>query len=393
MFMDGREGLHSSLKILAGVNKMSLIACFLLPLTYPGERVFHLFSAQGIYMAAAVTWKLNLISVVIIRLAALRGVKEINGVFALFARYGMYDRDHSHSLRGQSRKIRESHSMPRRNERFFIRRDGGADMARLVEPGCARSVPRFCSGGRIFVDMSDFPLEAINLEYRYPDGSAAVSDVSFTLREKEKIALIGANGSGKTTLLMLLAGCINPQKGKIYLRGRERAKGGESLGKNTGMLFQEPDDQLFMPTVAEDVSFGLVASGSNAREARAKAIASLEALASAHLAERPPHRMSSGEKRRAALAGILVTQPEILLLDEPTSGLDPVARVKLIEILENLDKSMIIATHDLNMAMDLCGTALILKDGAITARGQTGEILLNGCLMLNNGLRLPLGYE
>ncbi|MDR2779565.1 MAG: energy-coupling factor ABC transporter ATP-binding protein [Synergistaceae bacterium] len=241
--------------------------------------------------------------------------------------------------------------------------------------------------------MSDFPLEAKNLRYRYPDGLGAISDVSFTLEEKEKIALIGANGSGKTTLLMLLAGCMSPQKGEIYLRGRETAKDSVSLRKNTGMLFQEPDDQLFMPTVAEDVSFGLVASGVNAREARAKAIAGLEALGSEYLAERPPHRMSSGEKRRAALAGILVTQPDILLLDEPTSGLDPVARMKLIEILDNLGKSMIIATHDLNMAMDLCDTALILKDGAITARGRTRDILLNEQLMLNNGLCLPLGYQ
>jgi cobalt/nickel transport system ATP-binding protein len=241
--------------------------------------------------------------------------------------------------------------------------------------------------------MSDLALEAKNLEYRYPDGSGAIFGVSFTLGKKEKIALAGSNGSGKTTLLMLLAGCASPQKGEIYLKGSETAKDGAVLGKSAGMLFQEPDDQLFMPTVAEDVAFGLVASGMKATEARTRALASLEALASAYLAERPPHRMSGGEKRRAALAGILVTQPCILLLDEPTSGLDPVARMKLIEILAGLDKPMIIATHDLDMAIDLCDTALILKDGTITARGRTREILLNERMMLDNGLLLPLGHR
>jgi cobalt/nickel transport system ATP-binding protein len=241
--------------------------------------------------------------------------------------------------------------------------------------------------------MSEPPLKAENLEYSYPDGSGAVFGVSFVLEEHEKIALIGANGSGKTTALMLLSGCLSPQRGEIYLKGRPAAKDGALLRKSTGMLFQEPDDQLFMPTVAEDVSFGLVASGVNAAKARAKAIASLEALESAYLAERPPHRMSCGEKRRVALAGILVTRPEILLLDEPTSGLDPAARMKLMEILDNLDKPMIVATHDLDMAMDLCGEVLILKDGTITARGPAGDILLDERLMLNNGLRLPLRYR
>jgi cobalt/nickel transport system ATP-binding protein len=233
-------------------------------------------------------------------------------------------------------------------------------------------------------------LEAKNLEYRYPDGSGALFGVSFSLGEKEKIALIGANGSGKTTLLMLISGCISPQRGGIYLRGREVTKDVALLRKNSGMLFQEPDDQLFMPSVAEDVAFGLTASGVNAREARAASMASLEALASAYLAERPPHRMSGGEKRRAALAGILVTKPDVLLLDEPTSGLDPAARMNLIEILKNLNKPMIAATHDLDMALDLCGTALILKDGTITAKGRTPDILLDERLMLDNGLRLPL---
>jgi cobalt/nickel transport system ATP-binding protein len=235
-------------------------------------------------------------------------------------------------------------------------------------------------------------LSVKNLSYNYRDGSSALSEVSFELFEGEKIALVGANGSGKSTLLLHLSGCLAAGKGKIFFKDNDAGDDASILTAAAGLVFQEPDDQMFMPSVLEDAAFGLVAKGVNPKTARETALSCLEMLGAPHLAERPPHRMSGGEKRISALAGILVMRPEIILLDEPTSGLDPAARGRVIEILKDMGKPMILATHDLDMALGLCGRTLILHKGAITASGETGQILRDGELLRANGLALPLRY-
>jgi cobalt/nickel transport system ATP-binding protein len=206
------------------------------------------------------------------------------------------------------------------------------------------------------------------------------------MRGGEKIALAGANGSGKTSLLALLAGCAEPSGGEIILRGKKA--GARELSAATGMLFQEPDDQLFMPTVADDAAFGLVASGVPAETARDAAMAALASLGASGLAARPPHRLSAGEKKIAALAGIFVMEPEIFLLDEPTSALDPAGRARLIEILRGIDSPMIIGTHDLDMALELCGRALVIKRGVVTEDGDAEAILRDRETLVRNGLAL-----
>ncbi len=236
------------------------------------------------------------------------------------------------------------------------------------------------------------PLEVRELHYAYPDGHSALSGVSFALGAGEKLALVGPNGSGKSTLMLHLAGGIAAQAGAVLLRGAPVGKDLKRLRSAVGLIFQDPDDQLFMPRVLEDVAFGLVANGTSVGEAQERALGIMEALNIAHLAERPPHKLSGGEKRMAALAGILVMRPDIVVLDEPSAALDPRARRRVIEALAALDKPMILATHDLDMALDVCGRAIVLYEGRITADGELRSVLGDEALLGRNGLELPLRY-
>ncbi|MGI6075789.1 MAG: energy-coupling factor ABC transporter ATP-binding protein [Pyramidobacter sp.] len=240
-------------------------------------------------------------------------------------------------------------------------------------------------------EITDFPLETRNLRYTYPDGHCALKGVTFRLRKNEKLALVGPNGSGKSTLLLHLAGGIAVDDGEILLHGAPTAP--QDLRRAVGLIFQDPDDQLFMPQVVDDVAFGPLARGVPAAEARKRALAMLERLGAKHLVDRAPHRLSGGEKRLAALAGILVMEPDVLVLDEPTSALDPRARRLVIETLRALPQSMILCTHDLDMALDLCSRAMILCDGAITAEGALPELFRDKDLLERNGLELPLRYS
>ncbi|MDR1514840.1 MAG: energy-coupling factor ABC transporter ATP-binding protein [Synergistaceae bacterium] len=216
-----------------------------------------------------------------------------------------------------------------------------------------------------------------NLSYDYPDGTPALRGLSLDLEEGAKMAVVGSNGSGKSTLLLHLAGCFAPQRGEISLRGKAVGENLQALKDAIGMVFQEPDDQLFMPSVAMDAAFGLIARKVKPESALATAQACLERLGIAHLANRPPHRLSSGEKRLAAIAGILAMNPEIILLDEPSAALDPRARRQLISILKGLGKSMIIATHDLEMAKTVCDSAIVIQSGRVAAEGSPDKLL--GC--------------
>ncbi|GHV33455.1 putative ABC transporter ATP-binding protein [Clostridia bacterium] len=221
-------------------------------------------------------------------------------------------------------------------------------------------------------------VEVRALSVKYDRDISALNGVSFTVNRGERVALIGANGAGKSTLLLSVAGVIAPSGGELTA----------PASADIGVLFQNPDDQLFMPTVAEDVAFGPLNRG----EASPDVDKVLETLGIAHLKNRMTHRLSGGEKRLAALAGVLITRPSLLLLDEPSSFLDPRARRKLIEILRTLSQSMLVATHDLDLALDLCGRVIILENGEIRADAGA-EILHDIPLLKDCGLEPPLSYS
>ena len=224
-------------------------------------------------------------------------------------------------------------------------------------------------------------LEVHDLHYRYEDGHEALKGISFTLNDGEKTALVGANGSGKSTLLLHIAGALKVQSGRIMLNA------------STGLIFQDSDDQLLMPSVIEDVSFTLTAKGMSMKSAREHSMKILSELGISHLSSRPPHKLSGGEKRMVTIAGVLASEPELLLLDEPTSGLDPKARRRVINFLSESDKTILLASHDLDLTLDVCTRAIILNNGIISAEGELPELFMNKSLLESNGLELPLRYN
>ncbi len=240
--------------------------------------------------------------------------------------------------------------------------------------------------------MSHHFIEISNLHYSYPDGTAALSGISFMVKHGESVAIVGANGAGKSTLLHLLSGSIMPRSGTINIGGLLITKQNlPAIRRHVGTVFSDPDDQLFMPTVFEDVAFGPLNLGwDNIAE---KCTRALESVGAAHLADRPPFKLSTGEKRRAALATVLVMSPDILVLDEPVSGLDPRARRMLIELLAGFEHTKIIATHDLDLAMVLCERTLIFASGIVAAEGISKEILSDRVLLEAHGLELPLSMQ
>jgi cobalt/nickel transport system ATP-binding protein len=216
-------------------------------------------------------------------------------------------------------------------------------------------------------------LDVKNLSVRYnaDDPSPALYDVSFSVQEGEKIALTGNNGAGKSTLLLTLMGILIPENGKIIFEGMEcTPKTAPLFRRRIGFVMQNPDDQLFMPAVYDDIAFGLrEARNFPEAEIEKKIAATMKALRIEELKGKLCHRLSGGEKRLVALAGVLVMEPAMLLLDEPATFLDPPARQRLIEILSGLPQTMIIATHDLDMAAQLCGRELRLERGSFPQNG------------------------
>jgi cobalt/nickel transport system ATP-binding protein len=234
-----------------------------------------------------------------------------------------------------------------------------------------------------------FLLHITDLTVTYSGASerTALQEIAFSLQAGERLALIGANGAGKSTLLLTLIGIMTPLKGEIFVGDipvtRERLK---DLRQMAGMVFQNPDDQLFMPMVFEDIAFGLRNYGFDEKTIEARITAILGQLGISHLKNRMSHRLSGGEKRLAALAGVLVMEPSLILMDEPSSFLDPRARRTLITILDALRQTMVIATHDLDLALRLCRRAILLKQGRIFADGPVGELLDDPVLLENCGL-------
>ncbi|HET6352191.1 MAG TPA: ABC transporter ATP-binding protein [Coriobacteriia bacterium] len=238
--------------------------------------------------------------------------------------------------------------------------------------------------------MSHHKISVKDLSFAYPDGTRALDGVSFEVGHGESIALVGANGAGKSTLLMHLNGLHAAQTGTVEVGDVPVTK--ETLPtvrRSVGMVFQDPDDQLFMPTVAEDVAFGPLNLGLPAEVVDARVAEALERVGAGDLADRPPYRLSGGEKRAVAIATVLAMSPSILVMDEPSSNLDPRARRRLIGLLASFEHTKIIATHDLDMAAELCERTIVVNDGHIAADGPTREVFADAELLDTCGLEQP----
>jgi cobalt/nickel transport system ATP-binding protein len=238
--------------------------------------------------------------------------------------------------------------------------------------------------------MSHHIVEADSLRYAYPDGTGALAGVSFRIAQGESVALVGENGAGKSTLLQHFTGCLFPSGGLLKIGGLQvNKKNLSAVRRAVGMVFQNPDDQLFMPTVFEDVAFGLLNLGMPEAELEGKVMGALETVGAGHLRARPPYRLSQGEKRAAAMAGVLAMAPDILVMDEPTSNLDPMSRRRLITLLKTFTHTKIIATHDMDFALELCERTIVIHKGAITADGPTAEIFCDDVLLKGSSLERP----
>ncbi len=214
-------------------------------------------------------------------------------------------------------------------------------------------------------------IEAKNVSFSYPGGVAALKDVSFRLEDGKKYALVGANGAGKSTLLSLLCALEYPQSGTIEMGGVPVDKAHtQQIRDHVGMVFQNPDDQLFMPTVYEDIAFGLRSRGIPEDEVSKRVSGLMERLEISHLKDRPPYRLSGGEKRVAAIATALALEPHMLMMDEPTAFLDPRAKAAFLRLIKGLDMGMLIATHDLTLAKEHMDGVVILKEGSVFAQGE-----------------------
>ncbi|MFE1992056.1 energy-coupling factor ABC transporter ATP-binding protein [Streptomyces parvulus] len=237
-------------------------------------------------------------------------------------------------------------------------------------------------------------LDVSGLAYAYPDGHQALFGVDFSVARGERVALLGPNGAGKTTLVLHLNGILTAGAGSVAVAGMPVDKRNMAeIRRRVGIVFQDPDDQLFMPTVREDVAFGPAAAGVRGPELEACVDRALDLVGMAEFKDRPPHHLSFGQRRRVAVATVLAMEPEILVLDEPSSNLDPASRRELADILRSLDVTVLMVTHDLPYALELCSRALILSDGVIAADGPTAELLSDEALMNAHRLELPFGFD
>lgn len=242
--------------------------------------------------------------------------------------------------------------------------------------------------------MSHHIVQVEDLAFRYPDGTRALEGLSFRIVHGESVAIVGANGAGKSTLLLHLNGYLAPTEGKVRIGDfpltRETV---QDVRKTVGMVFQDPDDQLFMPTVYEDVAFGPLNLGLPREEVESRVTEALGRVDALRLKDRPPYKLSGGEKRAVAIATVLAMSPSILVMDEPTSNLDPRARRHLIELLKTFQHTKIVATHDLDMVVDLCTRTIVMKDGKITADGPTLEVFQDNALLEASHLEKPLRLQ
>ena len=237
-------------------------------------------------------------------------------------------------------------------------------------------------------------IELRNVVYRYPDRTCALDGIDLRIEAGERVALLGPNGAGKTTLMLHLNGVHLPTSGEVLIGGLPTTKQNlPEIRRRVGIVFQDPDDQLFMTSVGADVAFGpanLGLTGDALGERVAEALAS---VGMADLTDRQPHHLSGGQKRRVALATVLAMRPDILVLDEPSSNLDPLARREFADLVKTLDRTVLLATHDLPYALELCPRSVIVSGGKIVADGPTRDVLADTDLLRAHRLELPYGYS
>ncbi len=238
--------------------------------------------------------------------------------------------------------------------------------------------------------MSHHYIQFSDVHYRYPNGYEALSGVTFRVTHGEKVALLGLNGAGKSTLLLHTNGLLLPSQGEVNIGDVPVRKSTMRLVRQAvGMVFQNPDDQLFMPTVAADVAFGPQNMGLPPDEVSRRVSLALADVGATDLADRPPFELSGGQKRMAAIATVLSMEPDILVMDEPTANLDSSARRRLLNILHSFRHTMLVATHDLDMALELCPRAILLDHGRVAADGPTASLLCDRQLMASAGMDIP----
>ncbi|MEZ5260338.1 MAG: ABC transporter ATP-binding protein [Acidimicrobiales bacterium] len=237
-------------------------------------------------------------------------------------------------------------------------------------------------------------LDVQGLAYRYPDGHQALFGVDLTVQPGERVALLGPNGAGKTTLVLHLNGILSGGLGSVTVDGLAVQKANvREVRRRVGIVFQDPDDQLFMPTVRQDVAFGPANLGVKGPELSERVERALAAVDMEDFADRPPHHLSFGQRRRVAVATVLAMEPTILVLDEPSSNLDPAARREFAEVVQRLALTTLMVTHDLPYALELCPRSVIMNEGRIVADGPTRDILSDDALMKANRLELPYGFD
>ena len=236
-------------------------------------------------------------------------------------------------------------------------------------------------------------IEAAGLRYRYPNGVIGLAGLDLHVTHGERVAVLGPNGAGKTTLMLHLNGLLTGE-GELAVAGlRVGDCDLHELRSQVGLVFQDPDDQLFMPTVREDVAFGPLNLGCSPAEARERVAQALAAVRMEDAVERAPHQLSLGQRRRVAIATVLAMDPSLLVLDEPSANLDPRARRELLAVLDRVTRTMVVVTHDLAFAARLCERAVILSGGRIVADGRCPEILADEALLARHDLELPEGFD
>jgi cobalt/nickel transport system ATP-binding protein len=237
-------------------------------------------------------------------------------------------------------------------------------------------------------------LDVRGLAFAYPDGHQALYGVDLHVHRGERVALLGPNGAGKTTLVLHLNGILTAGAGEVAVSGLPVGKPNlQEIRRRVGIVFQDPDDQLFLGSVRQDVAFGPANLGLRGAALERRVMTALDQVGMADFADRPPHHLSFGQRRRVAVATVLAMEPEVLVLDEPSSNLDPASRRELAEILRSLDVTLLMVTHDLPYALELCPRSVVLSDGVVVADGRTFDVLTDGPLMAAHRLELPWGFD
>jgi len=244
-------------------------------------------------------------------------------------------------------------------------------------------------------EVGDSPaIRVENLHHRYPDGNEALRGVDLEVRRGERVAIVGPNGAGKSTLLRHLNGLLEPTDGRVWAAGLEVTPPNYvAVRRRIGYVFQDPNDQLFCPSVLEDVAFGPLHLGLPLEDVAGRVRRALAAVGLNGFEHRVPQRLSAGEKRLVALATVLSYDADILVLDEPSSSLDPRHRRRLIGLLAQLAGTQLIATHDLDLAWECAGRVMLLSQGRVVAEGSSGDVLSNRALLEAHGLELPLRLQ